>query len=285
VRRIAITIAMLGCNAREQPLDAEETSTSGASSSTSSTTALPWPPPTSDGGDTISIIDEPDLGGRGCDLWGQDCPPGEKCMPYATDDSWYDATRCTPIADDPKRPGEPCTVIDSPVSGIDDCETGAMCWGVDAETNTGQCAEMCKGSEANPYCDAPCATCFQSGSSIVSVCLESCDPLAPACGDGLACYPIVDAFVCGPDMSDRAGVAGDTCEFINVCDPGLLCANPELVPGCTGPSCCTPFCNVDEPDDCDAQLPGSTCVPWFDTGRYSETCFPTGTIGYCGVPP
>ena len=38
-----------------------------------------------------------------CDIWAQNCPRGEKCMPWANDDGYgWSATRCTPIDDDAK---------------------------------------------------------------------------------------------------------------------------------------------------------------------------------------
>jgi hypothetical protein len=81
----------------------------------------------------VGFISNDDYGGGQtyeCDLWKQDCPPGEKCMPWANDGggSW-NATRCTPLAEDPRQPGEPCTVEGSGVSGRDDCDIRAMCWG------------------------------------------------------------------------------------------------------------------------------------------------------------
>src|SRR5689334_19955710 len=70
------------------------------------------------------FLPAPDLGsGVECDVWIDDCPVGTKCMPWANDggNSW-NATRCTPLAEDPNGIGEPCTVEGSPVTGIDDCE-------------------------------------------------------------------------------------------------------------------------------------------------------------------
>ena len=46
-----------------------------------------------------------------CDLWAQDCPVGEKCMPWANagGPAWNDA-RCTPLDSQPGQPGDACTV-------------------------------------------------------------------------------------------------------------------------------------------------------------------------------
>lgn len=131
----------------------------------------------------------------------------------------------------------------------------------------------------------PCTTCVIASENVLILCFPICDPLVQNCYEGSGCYPIIDAFGCAPDVSGRNGVAGDPCEFVNVCDLGLFCANPELVPGCTGASCCTPYCNVDAPDECEVQLPGTVCTPWFDSDEGSVACVPTGTVGFCAAPP
>lgn len=74
------------------------------------------------------FLSEPDGGGTGfeCDVFAQDCPPGEKCVPWANDGGGvWNATRCSPVDDDPAAPGEPCTVEGGPTSGIDDCDAQA----------------------------------------------------------------------------------------------------------------------------------------------------------------
>jgi hypothetical protein len=48
---------------------------------------------------SAGFIVDPDGGGPSieCDQWAQDCPPGEKCMPWANDGgSSWNATRCFP---------------------------------------------------------------------------------------------------------------------------------------------------------------------------------------------
>src|SRR5262245_15971404 len=52
------------------------------------------------GGDASSggamFVERPDGGGSNeCDVWAQDCPPGEKCMPWANDGgSSWNSLRC-----------------------------------------------------------------------------------------------------------------------------------------------------------------------------------------------
>lgn len=289
MKRVSILLAMLGCNARVQPQDSDASSseTSADATTDAADTSFPWPLPTSDDGASYNIIEDPDLGYEKseCDLWSQDCPPGEKCMPHVSDgEDWWNSTRCSPLAPDPKQLGDACTVVDSATSGIDDCVSGAMCWDVDPETLVGECVGLCQGSEANPVCEDPCATCALSSEGVLSLCVASCNPLLQPCGEGRGCYAVVDAFFCAPDMSGRGGAIGESCDFINACDAGLICANPEYVPGCDGASCCTPFCDVDASDECDAVLPGTSCVAWFDSAVGVQSCFGSGRIGFCAVP-
>jgi hypothetical protein len=212
-----------------------------------------------------------------CDLWAQDCPPGEKCMPWANDggNAW-NAAKCSSIQRDPDEIGESCTVQESGVSGIDSCEAGSMCFHVDAD-NEGTCVAFCKGDETNPICDAPDHVCPISGDGILNLCLPTCDPLAPDCAQGDMCIPTHNEwFICAPDVSGDAGADGDPCEFVNVCDPGLVCAPAEVLPDCEASGCCTPYCDLQAPD-CAAD---EVCVPYFEPGNA-----PPGyeNVGICGV--
>lgn len=215
-----------------------------------------------------------------CDLFEQDCPAGQKCAPWANDggNAW-NATRCVPIAEDPGAPGDPCMVESTSLTGIDDCELGAMCWNVDLETLEGTCIAMCMGSEDNPYCEDPDTFCYITSSGPL-FCVHRCDPVAQDCGEGLACYPVNDEFQCAPDASGDMGAAGDLCEFINVCDPGTFCNVPESVPDCQGGyGCCTPFCELGDPmPPC---LSGQICAPYFEEGNA-----PPGLehVGFCTLP-
>jgi hypothetical protein len=207
------------------------------------------------------------------------------CMPWADGggDVW-NATRCTPVDDAPGQPGDACTVESSGTSGIDDCALGSMCWDVDPETLTGTCAELCMGSAASPLCEDPETACILANGGVLNVCLPRCDPLLQPCPEGQACYPITSGFVCGPDVSHELGTYGDTCAFVNGCDPGHFCAAAEFVPGCEGGACCTPFCDLEDPDvdtTCPGSAEGQICVPYFEEGTA-----PPGyeTVGACAIP-
>lgn len=220
-----------------------------------------------------------------CDNWAQDCPEGQKCMPAANDGSTaWNTTVCTDVNPAKRQPGDECTVEGSGVTGIDDCDKGVMCWEVDPNTKMGTCVAQCTGTPDAPIC-ADGGTCFISNEGVLNLCLPLCDPLAQDCpGTGL-CIPNPknnEEFTCVLDASGEEGQAFDACEYINVCDKGLLCANPMLATECDPAAigCCLPFCPLDEvPSKC----PGANlqCIPWFEMGTA-----PPGyeNVGFCGIP-
>jgi hypothetical protein len=218
-----------------------------------------------------------------CDIWAQDCPRGEKCMPWANDGGkTWNATRCSPVDDTPAGVGEPCTAEGSGVSGTDNCELGAMCFGVDDETLEGTCVAMCGGSEANPMC-ADGSACALGGDSVLALCLPICNPLGQDCVEGDACYPVGDAFMCVPIF--QPGGFGAACDSVASCDPGFFCANPEAVPGCEDDvGCCSSFCDLavmNASETCPGVADGQQCVPWWEDGRA-----PPGleSVGACVIP-
>ncbi|WP_434418367.1 hypothetical protein [Nannocystis pusilla] len=134
---------------------------------------------------TGSFITPPDGGGgvKECDVWTQDCPPGQKCMPWADNgSSSWNATKCSPVDANPGKEGDPCTVEGSAVSGVDTCDVGLLCWYFD-ENNNGSCIDMCKGTPDAPSCDMG-QTCDVSNDGVLILCLETCDPLVQSCPAG-----------------------------------------------------------------------------------------------------
>lgn len=265
------------------------TTTTATTSTTTPGTTVP-PPDTEDGGttydpwDTRGFLDGVEDGWVffECDLYAQDCPIDEKCMPWANDggDVW-NATRCSPIDPSPSAVGDPCQVEGSPLSGLDDCELGSMCWNVSLETLAGTCTAMCSGSERNPTCEDPSTMCATEGETGLALCLPVCDPLEQDCAEGLGCYPVESTFLCVPDGSGDTGAPGDPCQGLNACDPGRWCAAPASVPMCMdGVGCCSGLCDVTDPlPPC---LPGQECLAW-----YAEGTAPMGyeNVGACIVPP
>jgi hypothetical protein len=233
------------------------------------------------GADSAGFIDMPDGGGVDiqCDLWAQDCPAGEKCMPWANDGggSW-NATRCSPLDANPAQSGDSCTVEGSGVSGIDNCDISAMCWDV-GEEGTGVCVPFCSGSAEAPICDNPDEGCSITNDGVLILCLPFCDPLIQDCPEGNACYPEPNGFFCSPDASGESGVFGDPCEYINVCDPGFWCADATAVPGCAGAiGCCSSYCDVSDPTStCEGD--GQECVAWWEDPPPGEEHF-----GVCVIP-
>jgi hypothetical protein len=269
--------------------DTSDSSTGTAITTTSSTSASTTRPADDTRGATgvTSVDPRGDLeqGPIECSIFTQDCPAGDKCMPWADDGgSTWNATRCSPIADDPAAPGETCHVERS---GVDDCELGAMCWDVDPKTNEGTCVSLCVGSERDPLCEDPDEICTVSGDGVLAVCLPTCDPLLQDCPEGQGCYPIGPGWSCAPNAPE-VGDYGCPCEFINVCNPGLVCLDAAAVPsglpceGATG--CCTELCDLSDPtgdEQCAGVLGGQVCQPWYEQGAALPG---DEDVGVCAVP-
>jgi hypothetical protein len=227
-----------------------------------------------------------DLGGspNECSPWVQDCPEGEKCMPFDSDgnNSW-DALKCVPVARDPGKPGEPCTAEGSGVSGIDDCELGAMCWSVDNDTKEGVCVAMCTGSPDDPTCTVPDTSCLIANDEVLILCLPGCDPLLNECAPDEVCVPSPQdkgVFICALDASGDGGKEFDECAQLNSCDPGLLCGDSAMAAECDQNAlrCCVAFCDLTMPA-CNGA--GAECVPWFEEGMAPEGL---DHLGVCRIP-
>ncbi|HWB75674.1 MAG TPA: hypothetical protein VG755_11985 [Nannocystaceae bacterium] len=220
-----------------------------------------------------------------CDVWMQDCPEGEKCVPWANDGGEvWNATRCAPVEPDPDLPGEACQVEGSPFSGIDTCALGSICWNVDLGTLEGTCVAQCIGSADNPLCADADQGCVTGDDTVLNLCLDFCDPITPACAVGETCIPSGDEFYCAPDASGDEGQHGDPCEMVNGCDPGLFCASVEAVPNCRGAiGCCAEFCDATmAPDEqCTGFAEGEECVPWYAQGNAPDGL---EDIGICVLP-
>jgi hypothetical protein len=241
----------------------------GATETGSSTTE----PGTDSGTDTGGTTGEPS---GDCDPFAQDCPPGEKCSAWADDGggSW-NATKCVPIAEDPAQPGEPCTVEASPVSGVDSCDLGSMCWDVDGSL-MGTCVALCTGTMDDPACAEDTTTCSITNGGALNLCLPICNPLGDDCDGGQGCYLGGSAFVCSPDGSGAAGQQGDECMYVNACDPGLVCMDGDYVAGCSDPACCSSVCNISDLAAC-TEI-DMTCV-----AAFAEGMAPPGLelVGFC----
>jgi hypothetical protein len=223
------------------------------------------------------VVCEHDLGSAfECDPWTQDCPEGEKCMPWSNDGGGGlpDGTRCFPVARDPVGVGEPCTA-ESP--WIDDCEVGSRCrspW----YSPEPFCIPLCAGCSDAPECPEGSA-CISHGVAL-HLCISECNPLEDACPSGSKCYPQGETceFLCGSPASSPVA-NGEPCTYINECEPGSACVEAAVFGlACEGGQCCTPFCDPADPesdDACDALTPGQSCVSLCDRRARA--------IGVCGV--
>lgn len=196
-------------------------------------------------------------------------------MPFAEDGGTWNALDCFPL--DPGQLGAPddeCAVQGSAMSGLDDCGPTSMCWNVNPDTNLGTCTPFCTGSPGAPECGAD-RICAQSNGGVLALCEPLCDPVTQDCENDLLCIPLLDEFVCAPDASMGGGGVGEACEFINACEPGNLCVAAGFLEGCESDSCCTSFCDLDNPS-CEG---GSVCLPYYDEGTAPPAY---ANVGYCG---
>jgi hypothetical protein len=215
-----------------------------------------------------------------CDVSVQDCPRGEKCMPWANDGSdVWNSGRCSPLDDDPVPPGGSCTVEGSAVSGIDSCELGAMCW-------EGTCIGFCDPLRVpSRICVEP-ALCLNLNFGYVPVCVTPCDPLQDApCPDGEACRHLQgdDGFYCLPLLGGHVYGSSQHCEDAT-CLPSQLCLPADSLSTCEAASCCTELCDLGDPGadaQCAAIDPVLACEPFYAPGAA-----PAGLelVGACTVP-
>lgn len=109
-----------------------------------------------------------------CSTFGMDCPPDFKCVPVSIDDDEIaDTAGCQPIPPEPAGVGEPCTAEGGILSGIDDCDAGALCWEVDPQTLQGTCVAFCVGSLQDPACPQSGEVCTFVAEGSVPLCLPA----------------------------------------------------------------------------------------------------------------
>jgi len=301
MRRLIPLSTLLACGPLAPSTDLTST-TDETTTLTSSGTTTPLPDPTTttanlttttmtstteptSSGTTLAhdFIIKPDGGGSGtieCDVFRQDCRPGQKCAAWADDGATaWNATKCVEVTGD-GAPGEPCTAIGGGVSGMDDCAFGAMCWDVD-QSNHGTCIALCTGAPEAPQC-LPGFHCPLVSEGVLNLCFADCDPLLQDCPADDLCIPGPDYFTCTFDASGDLGKTNDPCEFANACDPGLMCldtaaASSACQPGSTG--CCQPFCKF---PNSPCPNPDQQCIPFFDPMQP----IPPGyeSVGICAIP-
>ena len=259
-----------------EPTLGTTTSTVGTTTSTATTGGV------AETGTTVDFVAKPDVDGGilPCDVWKQDCPAGQKCVPYAEGGGVaWNALKCVDITGD-GAVGDPCTVVGGGGSGIDDCALGMLCWDVD-ERGHGTCVAMCSGSPDGPTCP-PKSSCSISGDGALNICIFDCDPLLQDCPGADLCIPVGEGFLCAQDDSGDGGQVNDPCEYANTCDPGLVClntANASVTCQQGSQGCCQPFCEF---PGSPCPNPDQQCLPWYDP----MMPIPPGNedVGVCAIP-
>jgi hypothetical protein len=299
--RLLSTIAtsLLACGPLASPRESTTAATSDTGDTTESapspTTATPEPittttldpttiePTTLDPTTTDTpFIIKPDgiVGTIECDVFKQDCDPGQKCTFWIEGGGGvWNATKCVNITGD-GAPGDPCTAPGGGGTGIDDCALGSLCWDVD-EDNHGICIALCTGTPDAPVCPSN-STCSITSEGVLNLCIPDCDPLIQDCAGDDLCIPSNGEFLCVLDASGEMGVVNDPCEFPNACDKGLVCLPPSDASSACDPrasGCCQPFCEL---PDSPCPNPDQQCLPWYDPMME----IPPGyeDVGICSIP-
>lgn len=290
---LAAVLAASSCN--EPSSGDEETGPSEAGEGTTTFPAATGPNPatSSEPATEDGVFDEesgPPPGGGECSFFEQDCNEGEKCVPWSElPDLVPDEIRCCPIQLPMVEAGDLCTVSGYLGSCLDNCAPGTMCLDIDGD-GEGVCQELCSGSAENPECSDMDDTCFiyYSGTPL---CFATCDPLVQDCPADKGCYPDAIAeggtgFLCMPTIGDSG--LGDYCWLLSACNPGMLCATPDLLPNCFGDAddagCCTDICDItDVPDSCKSIHPDLECVAWYYQGAEPPSSS-LQNVGACVLP-
>ncbi|MEM6991043.1 MAG: hypothetical protein AAF721_11110 [Myxococcota bacterium] len=219
-----------------------------------------------------------------CSLWQQDCPDGDKCVPWSDSaDLIPDDIRCCPAGGNALH-GEECVVEDYFGSCLDDCAAGNMCVDLDGD-GMGTCQKFCGGAPNDPDCELN-ESCFIYFGG-VPFCFPKCDPLVQDCSPGNGCYPDSASeggtdFNCLPTIG--GGKIGDPCWLLSSCEPGLLCVTPDFYPGCPDfGGCCSTICDITEPDICDDLVEGTQCVSWYYSGQ-TPPSVDLQNVGACVLP-
>ena len=196
-----------------------------------------------------------------CDPQAQDCPEGEKCTFYRDEANPNGANKCVLVMGNDQE-GDPCQALEG---DTDTCAAGLHCWGTEPDNATGSCIEFC---DENEVCSAG-GPCTITNNGALPMCLPVCDPLAPDCPNGWACYDdwdFSDYWFCDRDKSENLGAHGDPCTTINGCDPGLICLVAETVSSETcansgSSGCCGVVCDITDPIMCPGM--GEECISYY----------------------
>jgi len=146
------------------------------------------------GDDGTGAGDGSDEGGTGepealaCDVYGQDCPAGEKCTLYANDGGVFpNDVQCVALTGEGQA-GDSCTTSLTS-DGLDDCDVGLFCQVDDPTTDTGgYCSPYCVGFSGNGNCEDPSLECALLYGGVAPLCLAACTS-DDECPTGQTCAP------------------------------------------------------------------------------------------------
>ncbi len=260
---------VLACSGRPLDTDGDETTTASTSATTTSATTgtATGDPQTPTTGATIAA----DLGGSdlACDVWHQDCPEGQKCIPWPlTGDDAFSEARCVPLAAELSEFSCLDAMADlAPPGAIDNCEEGALCWKLDnLNIIPNACVPQCTGSPDDPQCP-PDMSCHVRDDQLALCEALRCEPERnPQCLEGRVCgFDGEGDFQCFPAHSGPNPWPA-VCAGPSDCTVGALCAPAELAPAdcpLPGMHCCLQVCSVMF-DDCNVLE--MICVPFFPEG-------------------
>ena len=261
----------------------ESETTQGESADETSASASTTDPSTTDPSttsSTSSFVPQTDMFATNtCDPATQDCPEDEKCTGYVVEPGYccVDANKCVPIIGNGQL-GDPCVREED----NDDCDVGLFCMTVTSgSTGDGVCLAFCNVATQDCADDGlPDATCIAFNDGTLPLCQDSCDPISQDCDGDLGCYGVgAQGFVCSlPGFDEGLGNDGDECFTIQSCKPGLGCTASEVLSDCNGTRCCSPYCEVSDPNACDAP---EECVAYYEDGTA-----PPGyeNVGICALP-
>ena len=197
------------------------------------------------------------------------CGSGEKCTFIATSQDPFEGhTGCAP--DGTVALGDPCATDGG--TGVDDCLGGTFCQG-------GTCQEVCTVTPDSCPTDYHCSHTAGIFDDNIGTCDTMCDLYAQDCDGGETCYMLLGQTdyprVCSPTVPEPDTAhdgcepveklvpqeQGECCSFINTCNVGLGCTQPDT--GNSGLTCgefCDPTGAVGV-DDCLSKLgPGYYCI-------------------------
>jgi hypothetical protein len=190
-----------------------------------------------------------------CDPIDQNCPEGEKCVPYASQGGNWDDNKCVPVTGD-NMIGEAC-LSNGVVEGSDDCDENGMCFGLDDE-GLGTCYGFCEPGELCPDGQA----CFIANDESIALCLDTCVPHhSENCAAGTACEWAQEQYMCLPTATlppDSPCLLGEYCAL------GQTCVAAIVLDSCAAEACCTDWCDTSQPDPCELPL---TCEPYWPQGQ------------------